>query len=345
MSIIEIAKVASVSKSTVSRVLNGEDNVSPAAAAAVKNAMLQLNYQEPAKKRGPKTENRKNVRKSGQFKNILFLIGDRPEQEFQEMSHLSTIPRILFGIERIIYKYGLNLILVGKSHLKRFPQLIKQTQPVGAFWFPKNLHPDSIIEWIEANPNVQLLRPAEKAGDLIKYNNSRVGEIAAEYFIKRGHRHAAFFNLDPDHEPALERGKTFIENFKAAGGKITELSTATASTTDIARVRDTENLISKMLEADNIPTAIFGAGDAITCLVHPVLREHGIEPMKDIDIISCDNTEYYMNQMTPRPATIDIGFEVLGERALEMLTWRIRNPGCRQTVTQVIEPILIKPQT
>jgi LacI family transcriptional regulator, galactose operon repressor len=346
MSIVQVAKIANVSKSTVSRVLSGSLNVSPAAVTAVKTAMLQLDYQEPARKRGPKVEKRKRTRRNSKPKNVLFLIGDRSKQEFRELSHLSTTPRILYGVERIIYRHGMNLIMVGKSQMKRFPALIKQTRPVGALWLSDgSQYPQQVLAWMLENPTVQLLHnnPRNSWSDMIEYSNSRVGELAADYFLARGHKHVAFFNLSFNHPPAAERKQAFIEKFEAAGGQVIDLSPTAPLESDMACLREAERLISKMLECDSLPTGIFGAADAMTCIAHHVLREHGVEPMKDIDILSCDNTKYYMEQMTPRPATIDIGFELIGERALEMLCWRVNNPGRRQNITQVIEPIIIEP--
>ncbi len=346
MSIIRVAEMANVSKSTVSRVLTGNPNVSPKAVAAVKAAMLQLNYHAPSRKRGPRASSRNG--KSSEQKNILYFVGNEyVNRDFRDHLHLSTTSRIIFGIERVVYNYNMNLILAGKLKMDHFPELIKRSRPIGAFILGDSInYPSPVKQWMEANPVVQLLRytsPESRSRDLVSYNNLKVGEIAADYLLSKGHKQVAFFNFSPDHEQAIERKTVFTAKITAGGGQVIDLSSdIEPEQNDLAKLHETKKLIAKIPGLAVKPTAIFSAADAMTCFAYPALRDIGIEPMRDIDIISCDNTEYYMGQMAPRPATIDIGCELIGERALETLCWRLANPGQRSHITQCVEPVLVE---
>ena len=62
MSIVEIANIAGVSKSTVSRVLNGTAFVDPAKEKQVRRVIDRLGYCPPAVKRGPRLGSRRAPR-------------------------------------------------------------------------------------------------------------------------------------------------------------------------------------------------------------------------------------------------------------------------------------------
>jgi len=59
MSIVEIANIAGVSKSTVSRVLNGTAYVDPDTKKQVRRVIDRLGYCPPAVKRGPRLGSRR----------------------------------------------------------------------------------------------------------------------------------------------------------------------------------------------------------------------------------------------------------------------------------------------
>jgi LacI family transcriptional regulator len=62
MSIVEIANIAGVSKSTVSRVLNGTECVDPATEKQVRRVIDRLGYCPPTVKRGPRLGSRRAPR-------------------------------------------------------------------------------------------------------------------------------------------------------------------------------------------------------------------------------------------------------------------------------------------
>jgi LacI family transcriptional regulator len=59
-----------------------------------------------------------------------------------------------------------------------------------------------------------------------------------------------------------------------------------------------------------------------------------------VDLIGCNNDEPFLTQMHPRPATIDIALEKVGQRAVEQLLRRIANP-MEPVARLILEPHLI----
>src|SRR5215831_10072941 len=104
MSIVAVAKVAGVSKSTVSRVINNAPDVKPEVARLVLDAMRKIGYQPSPVRPGPKTSDRRGVRAG----NVLLLA---PGFSAAELYQLPVFPTILHGVEQEAVDAGLSLSL------------------------------------------------------------------------------------------------------------------------------------------------------------------------------------------------------------------------------------------
>ena len=62
---------------------------------------------------------------------------------------------------------------------------------------------------------------------------------------------------------------------------------------------------------------------------------------KDVEIIGCDNEQVALIGLNPRPATIDVGADTMGQQAVELLLWRINNPDEDKRVQMSVIPELI----
>lgn len=103
------------------------------------------------------------------------------------------------------------------------------------------------------------------------------------------------------------------------------------------------DLVDRFLTLDPRPAGIFVPNDYMTALCYGALRDRGIEPMRDVDVISCNNEPAYQLLMSPAPATIDIGAERTGRACVEQLIREIRRPGEGGRVQVTISLMLIEP--
>ena len=108
MSIIEIAKLAGVSHTTVSRVMNNEGNVSPETAKKVRAAMKESGYvpKPPSMRRGPRRAKEVHF-KTG---NIAFLTSS---ESLQILSKSPVMLDVLDGIEESLAGHGMSLVQGG----------------------------------------------------------------------------------------------------------------------------------------------------------------------------------------------------------------------------------------
>jgi LacI family transcriptional regulator len=86
-------------------------------------------------------------------------------------------------------------------------------------------------------------------------------------------------------------------------------------------------LVERLARSRPVPTGLFVSTDETTVNVYPLLRRAGLNPGEDIHIVSCDNEQIRLAGLSPRPATIDIGAEEVGWRAVHRLMSRIDNPS------------------
>ena len=171
--------------------------------------------------------------------------------------------------------------------------------------------------------------------DQVTYDNSRVGAIAANYLISRGHDVLVAFY--PTNEVAQMRAESFIKTALAAKKRVkTYLHPGFDFDVELLekQVEEISSLRSK-------PTGLFAFNDMIAVSLHGCLLKAGLIPGNDVEIIACDNNRDILSTINPRPATIEIHPAQIAKRTVEQLLWRFKNPY-EQPATTIIEPELIE---
>lgn len=209
----EVAKIAGVSKATVSRVINQSPRVAPAMAQAVHKAMESMVYQPPASRRGPKPLSRKGIRKG----NLLLLLLGFP---LSAGHRFNSYPAILDGIENCTRHNGLKLLMASIEDDTALPAALNAGEADGVLLFGDTavLTPAARAK-LQDLPVVGLMRGMDALRgliDRISYNNAAVGPIAAQHLLGRGHRRLAFFNTDPRHPAFIQRRDDFAAAAVAA---------------------------------------------------------------------------------------------------------------------------------
>ncbi len=338
-SIVSIAEAVGVSKSTVSRVINDVPGVRPEVARAVRDQMQQMGYRPPARRRGPKPASRRGIRTG----NILFLMLGYNSTEFYRAP---VFPSLLHGIESAVRQAGLNLVLAGADPTSVVPAALCGNNVDGVLIVDRARSMSrAVADRLATMPVVVVMRKQlnyAQPVDSVLYNNAAVGAIAAQYLIGRGHKHVAFLNDAPSHEAFIVRHKAFVDSAHKAGVKIAEIVSDHASR-NRPDAYYTIQLAKRLAEMKDRPTGMFIPTDAMAPDLYMELRQNGIQPGRDIDVISCDNEQQFLDQLDPRPASIDINLELVARRGVEQLLWRIANPNSNNNLSIFIEPRVIEP--
>lgn len=338
MSIVEVAKAAGLSHSTVSRVINNRPGVSPKAAEAVYRAMEVVGYTPPAVRRGRRPQGRPGV-STGNV--AVLMIGTDAM-----FSRAPVTAAVFHAAEKALAGLGFNLLVGQVGAEGRLPPDVARGKIDGLL-----LHgyaPSiALRNRLRRHPSVWLLskRSVQASwGDRVTPDNEMIGRIAAEHLLSRGHRRLAFIHVSATHLGYRARAESFfgvIEEYGAEGHLISnDPLDASPSHQEDLQVDRVDRLVERLVGLDPMPTGIFVPRDRHTVYVYRSLRRLGIEPGRDIEVVSCDN-EPIVEALDPRPATINVRPELIGRRAVEQLIWRMKHVAEPTRATVTVEPTIV----
>jgi DNA-binding LacI/PurR family transcriptional regulator len=342
MSIEQVAKYAGVSTATVSRVLNSVPVVSESTVRNVRAAVEALKYDPMEVKRGPRLGTRRGTAKKCGMIAIMSVGLHREKLRFPVTN------AVVEAITRSAKQSGIRVLLDEMPDLNDVSSIISNREVDGAVVFLVDEAPLEVLERL--NRQVPIVwAMGGQAGPLpvdhVSENNFAVGYLAHQYLHDLGHRNMAFLTLIPHKRNARQRGQAFASAAAEASHPcrsfivgdnsfINELYGASVV------VRDNVNeLIEAFVTMVPRPTGLFIDRDSTTARVYPLLMRYGIQPGRDVTIVSCDNEEVALAALYPRPASIDLGATELGYRAVRRLLLRIENrdepPVFIQTMPQL----------
>lgn len=335
MSITRVAKLAGVSSSTVSRVINNHPRVAPETAEAVRKAMTKLGYTPSENRPGPKPSSRS---RTGTI-NVMFLVlgssRGRSAPGFEELLH---------GISTAAERNNVDFTFSYVPDPESLSQRLSGQKVDGVLL--GGLPHEAARAKLAHVPCVWLMgnRRRPDWGDQVMPDSYSVGELAAKHLHSRGHDHLAFMNLDEGHWAIHLYGHAFSVTAKGLGKSAAILEERREQVPEGWAEPAQENvnrLVKRFLELTPRPTGIFVAEDMQVALLQPALQRAGVDIGPGAtEVISVNNERPYLTGLSPVPISIDIQVGAIGSRGLEQLLWRIERPGGRDRVITMIEPHL-----
>jgi LacI family transcriptional regulator len=335
MTIVKVAKHAGVSTATVSRVLNNFPHVGAETARQVRASAEALNYTIPA------TYKRARSRGIGRPSNTrrrtnsiaILTIG-----QTRDWLQLPVMAAAVAGISRAAREHGLRLVIDEQLNLAKLPDSITNHGADGAIVFVPNsangATPRGSLESLKKHlPIVRVMGGATGVSvvDHICTDHQAIGCLALEFLRKRGCQHVAFLTMDPVWHLMRTRCHAFAgaayDNHIAASSYLLGQDAAIADLYGPRTVVDNtlESLVARLVNSNPRPTGLFVSNDAATVQVYPLLQQMGVQPDRDITIVSCDNEDIRLCGLNPRPASIDPRSEEVGWRAVRQLMSRLKN--------------------
>jgi DNA-binding LacI/PurR family transcriptional regulator len=339
MSISKVAKLAGVSSSTVSRVINNHPRVAPETVQSVRKAMKELGYTPSDRRPGPKPASRMRIGTG----NIVFLVlgtsGERATPAFEDL---------LRGVSMGASQNELNLVFTHVPDAEHVPARILDQKMDGVLLHGATPGAD-LRKRLQRIPTVWLMgnRRRPDWGDQVMPDAYEIGDLAARYLIERGHRRLAFLNLDAGHWPFRLYYQSFAAAATEAHAEVRPVQQQTPASQNDYWHRfsneSVENLVTQFMEMSPRPTGMFVADDMQVALIQPALQSRGIEvgPGKT-ELISCNNEKPYLVGLAPRPAVIDIRVESIGRRGVEQLLWRLQHLEVPERIIATIEPFIVR---
>src|SRR2546423_5033422 len=272
MSISDVAKLAGVSNSTVSRVMNNHPRVAPETALNVRRAMQTLGYAPSERRPGPKPSVRARPAADIGFL-VLGTSDTRATPAFQDL---------LRGVSMAAAMHELNLIFHHLSDPEALPQRLAEQRIDGVL-----LHGAApgreARERLSRIPTVWLMGNIKRPnwGDQVLPDGYQIGEVAAKYLVDRGHERLAFLNLEAGHWALGVYGHAFAFTAKDLGAQVQRLEQASDPAAPYWHdysVEATETLVQQYLALSDRPTGLFVAGDMQAAVLPPPLQQRGVRP-------------------------------------------------------------------
>ncbi|SNT20132.1 transcriptional regulator, LacI family [Anaerovirgula multivorans] len=288
MNASEIAKIAGVSRSTVSRVINNYGNVTDETRKRVLHVIKEYNYVPHASAQMLAGKKNKILG--------LFIIDRKNENSFNKMctsSYFSPFSSVVIDVANKQQYNVLNSIVNENTDFTNVRELfLNKTISAGIFIGGKNNEP-AIMELIESGYKIAVIEQ-EVAGEqdpfskCIVVNSDSFGGAyeATKYLITLGHVNIAHISGDMEQLTAISRLEGYKKAMVDTGISIKSNLIIKGNYTEDSGYKATKKLLQK-----ETPTAIFLANDSMAIGAMKAIEESNLKIPDDISIIGFDDIE------------------------------------------------------
>nr|WP_314582519.1 LacI family DNA-binding transcriptional regulator [uncultured Pseudomonas sp.] len=305
----DVARLARVSTSTVSHVLNGTRKVSPETVGAVQQAVRELGYI-------PNTLARSLAR--SRTNTIGVAISALSNHYFSETVH---------AIETECARHGIMMLYVDThddpEQELRVVKALHHRRVDGILLAPSSDPAQAASAYLQANaiPTVLVDRLAAEGFDQVGVENRESTRQLVAHLVGHGHRRIAMIAGHRGLSTTEERIDGYRQALSDAGLPFDEsLLVNGESNSESARVA-----ASALLALKAPPSAIMAANNLMTIGAMHALRDANIAVPEQMALVGFDDFDW-ADFFLPRLSVIAQPVQALGERAVQLLLQRIDNP-------------------
>jgi DNA-binding LacI/PurR family transcriptional regulator len=303
----EVARRASVSIATVSRVLNHMPNVSPEVQDKVLRAAKELNYQPS------RTAQRLRAQKS----QVIGLIVSDVENPF--------FTSVVRGIEDFLQKQSYSVVLCNSDEDPEkellYINVMLAESVAGVIVSPSSESRPHIQSLLDHRIPVvtidRLLQNLEV--DSVVSNNYGSSFKAVSYLVRQGHRRIGLVSLPLTTLPGAERCEGYKGALRENGIPVSQ---KLISIGDAKEAGGYESAM-RLLQNKEQPTALFCANNLMTLGALRAIKDFGLSVPKDISLIGFDDMLWSPLLDPPLTCVAQPTYE-MGQRAAELLLARIQ---------------------
>lgn len=318
VTIHDVARQAGVSTSTVSRVLNGKDDVSDETSEKVQRTVQSLGYTSSLAARGMRSQHTK----------VIGLIMPDVASPY--------CLEVLRGVNRAIAQLDYDLLIYTTGDIRKYGTADQERRYVKLL---NGTITDGVIvvtpvatDFPTEAPLVVIDPNNQEAGNPALMSTNRAGaEEPMRYLTGLGHRYIAHITGRLELVSAIDRLEGYKDGLAKAGIAYDE---------DLIQVGDyttktAEKCARALFAMDNPPTAIFAANDLSAIGVYQAAQACGVRIPQDLSVVGFDNLpeSTYLN---PQLTTVNQFVADMGTQAVEMIVKLVK--GEKLEENQVIMP-------
>lgn len=302
----DVARLAQVSPSTVSRALHDNPRISEAVRLRVRQVADELNFH-------PNPMARSLVSRKTRIVGLLF-----PGSASSSMGH-PFYPAVLRGLGSVAGKRRYHMLLsTGSEDLsdaEAMQELADSGYVSGLILLAAQNAPMEALLPPGALPVVEIGHSAVGIPYSVDNDNVKAGAFATEYLLSRGHRRVLFLGYNDRFVVTADRRQGYAEALTARG--ITPNPSWVVPSRFLENTTDNE-LLGRIFRSDERPTAVVSMDDPLSIGLIGFLHTLGLTVPQDVSIISFNNTQAGQFA-SPALTTVDVNPFQLGVSAMELL--------------------------
>ncbi|MFT4186882.1 MAG: LacI family DNA-binding transcriptional regulator [Micrococcaceae bacterium] len=313
----DVARLANLSKTTVSRVLNNRGYLSQKTIDKVYEAMAQLNYQ-------PNAIARQLSKKKTMIIGLIFPTVANP-----------FFGELIDALERRLYQQGFK-VLIGNSmnDPKKETSYLNQLLSKQVDGLIVGTHNQGIKEYEYKNlPIVSIDRNMNEDIPIVESDNYAGGAKATKLLLEKGAKNIIHINGPTDLETPAKRRKAAYEDVMRDSG----IKPITITVDFNIPFEQKKEIFYKLFAEYPEVDGIFAANDVDAAMVMQIAQELGRKIPDELKVIGYDGTEM-MRNILPNLTTIIQPIDKIADIAIEVLNLRIKG---EKTESEYIIPIEI----
>ncbi|CAM3442964.1 LacI family DNA-binding transcriptional regulator [Marinicrinis lubricantis] len=325
ITIKDLARIANVSHTTVSRALNDSPLISEETKLRIKALAEQYNYIP-------------NI-------NAKSLVTDRSFQVGIFFSTLDqgTSPSFFYeavrGVHRILGS-SYNLVVKGLDELGEVRRTVNRKLFDGILLMSQSATDDEFIDYaLEQDiPIIVLNRKVEDRaiGNIVSADRQGA-QLAVDYLIHNGHSHIAIIRGRAGFQSARARTEGYMDALRASGME----PHPDYMPEGHYDVESGYRCMKQLLHHKNPPTAVFCSNDDMAVGAMKAIHDKGLKVPDDISVIGFDDSEFTA-YLSPSLTTVKRPIEKISRRGAEMLLQGMNERVQSETTEYVPTKLIIR---
>ncbi len=300
----DIARLAGVSKKTVSRVINDSPLVKPDTRAKVHALMREYGYAPDPQARGLA------FRKSF----LVGLVFDNPTAQY--------IVNMQYGVLDALRETSYELVVhpcdsKSAGYIDGIRRFVLQQKLHGVILIPRVSEDQDLAAALRAI-DCRYVRiasiPLDEPGRMLVTHDRTAGGEAAHYLESLGHRRLGLITGPKRYRSSIERGEGFLDALASRGIAVMPEHIYEGGYTFESGVAGAEQLLSR----PDRPTAIFACNDEMAAGVYKVAQRMGISIPSELSVVGYDDSPL-ASQLWPALTTIRLPVRDVGRQAAGLL--------------------------
>ncbi|MBQ8833525.1 MAG: LacI family DNA-binding transcriptional regulator [Oscillospiraceae bacterium] len=316
VTIKDVAKLAGVSPSTVSRVCNGNPAISSETRERVREAMTQLGYQLPISPE-PQAE--------PAAKTIGIVLPPIDREAYDNPFFLKAIR----GISQVCNsrKVVTGVVTGGDyAEILEGTRLMHKNGGADGFVLLYSRKNDTVTEYLRQNGLLHVVvgKAVEPEDQAIYIDNDNLlaGREVTDYLYSLGHRRIGYLGSKNEFLFASDRRSGYQLSLLQHGLPILSDYCVEMEGLSEAGLR----ALTELLRREDRPTAFVVSDDMLVSALERICRQLGLSVPGDVSVIAFDNS-LYAHLLSPQLTSVDINSYRLGQEAAIQLINRMENPG------------------